>query len=145
MPGMTCIYRFDARDDADVFHLDTSAHASYPIEVQDDPRMVIVFEGRVTRLDPAAALARIAAIVPHQVAAPSELLEPLRRMVREWDGEFVVAVHHKPARTLGIVTDSAGRLPLYLHRSASLVIVSREVHFTLPHLERREPDRMGLA
>jgi asparagine synthase (glutamine-hydrolysing) len=124
----------------------TSAHERYPIEVGEDERAFVCFEGRAYGSAGAPEVEQLLALAPRLSAAPAEALAALRAWVVEWSGEFVALVYLKRESRLLVLGDSMGRLPLYRALDAGPgLALSRDQRFLLELEGGFEADRIGIA
>lgn len=140
--GSVEITRFEDRH----CRIATSAHERYPIEVREDERAFVCFEGRAYGLAGAPPAEQLLALAPELSTAPAGATAALRARVGEWSGEFVALVYLKREPRLLVLGDSMGRLPLYRALdSGPGLLLSRDQRFLLEIEGGREADRVGIA
>lgn len=131
-----------------VLHRDASrllaltAYPQYPIASFRCGDSVAWVEGRLYGLSESSIAQRIGELAEIVAGDSSAACE---RWIANQDGDFVVCVLDSRRGTVHVVTDALGRLPLYLHHSPGLFVLSRELSFVARLLPRLRFDRMGVA
>jgi asparagine synthase (glutamine-hydrolysing) len=120
----------------------SSVYPGYPLEWRESESAFVCLEGRVDRLEPAAALEDL-----HRIAADDseDIGAQLRAHLSAWGGDFVALIYAKPSQRLWIASDSMGRLPLYVRSTGRTLLASRDQRFLLALDGRPAPDRIGIA
>jgi asparagine synthase (glutamine-hydrolysing) len=122
-----------------------TTRAGYPLATLRTARGPAWLEGRVYDRSPAALTADVAALADAVFASPETARERIRRWLLSVDGDFVLVLVEQASARIVLLTDALGRLPLYLRRDATTVVVSREVGFGAALLGVPEFDRLALA
>jgi asparagine synthase (glutamine-hydrolysing) len=123
----------------------SACYPAYPLSRMENPELEVWLEGRIyniatTRLQP-------------------ELLSLVEGVFRNWDsrqdrlaawlpaadGDFVLLARHKPTGRWVCWNDLCCRLPLYLYRQSSRLVVSRNIQVVSALAEPRRFDRMAIA
>lgn len=106
--------------------------ANYPHEFIEDQRSY--FEGMVYNLDPKEHFEELTNLL--DAYHFDEVIEKMR----DWDGEYIFMHRDRNSKSMYIVNDSWGRLPVYYWQSKDQFIVSRNIscitHFAQPEYNR---------
>jgi len=120
------------------------AYESYPVVFLENSEFTILVEGAVydrTKETVGKELQQLAEGIFFGGKDPA-------RTVREWllgvDGDFVVVVRDRTSGDLLIFNDCLARLPLYVHRDAGRMVVSREIRFLENVVPGIQPDPVGI-
>lgn len=123
----------------------SSGYAEYPISVRETPDYLVCIEGRIYHVSDAAWYDSVPAIAADILSGESHALARAASHLAQIDGDFVVAFQDRRSRDVVIFNDLLGRLPLYVHRTNSSLILSRDVSLVLRAIGRPNFDRLGTA
>ena len=131
--------------DDSCYVLALSYYEGYPLSYFENSRFYICFEGKIygKTLD----LIHDELINLANSAAQYECRGGHR--IAEWllnsDGDFVVFILDKQCRSITIINDVLGRLPLYCYSTDTQCVISREFSFIASLKEEKNFDKMGIA
>lgn len=139
----------DPRYGKRVLHRDESrllaltSYPDYPIASYRCGEVVAWLEGRFYGVSESLTARRIGELA--EIVSGDSSAAACERWIANQDGDFVVCVLDARRDTVHVVTDALGRLPLYLHHSSGMFVLSRELSFVVRLLPRLRFDRMGIA
>lgn len=118
-------------------------YEGYPFRIVETEDCVFHLEGMIyTPEGPERSLTQLSAILSAYGTGRADLLAG---WLLENDGDYVVAAVMKRTGDVVIINDILGRLPLYYHRKAKGLVVSREIGFITGLLGNKRPDRMAMV
>jgi asparagine synthase (glutamine-hydrolysing) len=120
-------------------------HAKYPITVFEDNETLICVEGRMYAKAPRAMEAELLALARSIFAGRADFRDEFVRWLLGTDGDFIVFMLHKGARTLCLFNDALARLPFYYCISDGVLVASREPRFMAGVRGRTEFDQNAVA
>ena len=127
------------------YFLGYTAYDEYPITYFENDEYIICLEGQIYNIDNKLLnieLYKLAGIV-------SQSIDGMKDKIIKWmlntDGDFVVFVLNKKNKTISIINDALGRLPLYYYKNNQTLIISRELRFIKNLINDHSFDRMAMA
>jgi asparagine synthase (glutamine-hydrolysing) len=125
--------------------LAVTALSSYPLASLPTPHGPAWLEGRLYDRASAELSADVAALADAVFAHPETACERVRRWVLGVDGDFVLVLVDATSGRIALLNDALGRLPLYLRRDGTAVVLSREIGFLPALLGTPTFDRLAIA
>jgi asparagine synthase (glutamine-hydrolysing) len=123
----------------------SSGYPEYPITRHEFPDHLVLLEGFIYQAAESPwyySLPTIAADILH---GESRALSRAARWIEQIDGDFVLVIQERRSRDVVIFNDFLGRLPLYVYRTDSILIVSRDLSLIMRLKGRVVFDRLALA
>lgn len=121
-----------------------SGYSSYPLEVFESDSYAILIEGSIYNKSLREVRKRLSNVLPKKLSS-TDFLASLKRFLLDIDGEFVIVLYNKDTDVCMIFNDALGMLPLYYNLSPNRLLISREVKFIIPFLDKVSLDKIGLA
>jgi asparagine synthase (glutamine-hydrolysing) len=118
-----------------------SGYSGYPFKIYKSGNRTIIIEGKIYNRDDKEIIDLLSTIPLEQ----GYLTRELKRFLLNSDGEFVVHVYDKERDFYFLFNDGLGRLSLYYYSSSNSIIVSKEINFIIPFLNKVIFSRAALA
>ena len=126
-----------------VHFLGFTGYPEYPLASHCLGDFVVHVEGQLYGRSRAAVEGRVGELTDLMTADGND--RKLAACLLDTDGDFVICLRHQTTGAVSILTDVLGRLPLYYHRTADTVVVSRELRFIAKVMRDLRFDRIALA
>jgi len=134
-------------NDASVI-LGRSYYDGYPFTVSQNKRRVTSIDGAIYNKSTGQVKDELDEISLAE-SNPNKLSDKIKKFVLTTHGEFVVVIYNIEKQKCLIFNDALGRLPLYYcsspNRFPDRIVMSREVKFVVPFLEKPSFDKLALA
>jgi asparagine synthase (glutamine-hydrolysing) len=125
-----------------------SHYNGYPFAVFQSEKEVTVIEGAIYDKSDSRVKKELREISLSELSL-NQLLDKIKEFVLSTHGEFLAVKYDKQRGRCLIFNDALGRLPFYYcsfpRRSSTIIIMSREVKFIIPFLEKPDFDITALA
>jgi len=118
-----------------------SGYPDYPLKVFNKGNRNIVIEGKVYTKEDEEIADWLSTLSLNQ----EDLTGELSRFLLNTDGNFIIQVHDREQGLYLAFNDALGRLPTYYQSSSRHIIISKEVKFIIPFLDKVTFSRDALA
>ena len=122
----------------------STAYKEYPIEIVDDESLIILIEGMIYNMDN-EQIKELLYEIFDSISDKEGLEEKIRKFQLIADGEFIIVIYDKNKNVFCLFNDSLGRLPLYWYEDDNLIIISREIKFIYPYLNKIKFEEKSLV
>jgi len=117
----------------DSINISATVYKSYPIEIFETKKYLIVIEGYIYNKDFQNVKNSVLKIAD-MISTAQKHKEKLRKFINESDGEFIIIIFDKSNNKLFVINDYLGKLPFYYYANSNNFIASREIKFITPFL-----------
>jgi asparagine synthase (glutamine-hydrolysing) len=128
-----------------ISYLGYSKYESYPVELMENERYYICLEGKIFERPGLDLKNKIFELADYAFSTATDSKTAIIQWLRNTEGEFVILIVHKKTHEMVILNDIFGRLPLYYYNNDRILIVTREIKFIIPFLDKITFDRTGIA
>ena len=118
-------------------------YPNYGLLEHQTPRWHIALEGHIYGKSEATIQQELEAIAPQLFRAEAEQ-SAIVRWLFQTDGEFLLFVRDKQTGQMAFLNDALGKLPVYYCAGSNRLLVSREISYLAPLVERKSCSRRGL-
>jgi len=134
-------------DDANMI-IGRSYYSGYPFAVFQSKKRATLIDGAIYNKSDRKVKGELDKISLAETSL-SQLLNKVKKFLLSTHGEFIVAKYNKEMQQCLIFNDALGRLPFYhsssRDRFSDMIVMSREVKFIIPFLEKTDFDILALA
>ena len=121
----------------------STAYEEYPLEIIDNESSIIIIEGMIYNMDSRQIKDSLYDIFKSS-SKKDKFEEKIRTFQSKADGEFIVVIYDKFKNDIYIFNDSLGRLPIYWYEGDEFAIISREIKFFYPYINKIRFEKISL-
>ncbi len=122
----------------------STAYKEYPIEIVDDESFIILIEGMIYNMDD-EQIKELLYEIFDSASDKNNFEEKIRKFQFIADGEFIIVIYDKIKNVFCLFNDSLGRLPLYWYEGDNFIIISREIKFIYPYVNKIKFEKKSLV
>lgn len=122
----------------------STAYEEYPLEIVEYESLIILIEGMIYNMDDEQIKDLLHKIFD-SVSDKNSFEEKIRKFQFIADGEFIIVIYDKIKNIFCLFNDSLGRLPLYWYECDNFVIISREIKFIYPYINKIRFEKKSLV
>ncbi len=120
-------------------------YPEYPVSIHESEAYRICVEGRIYQALEAPWYRSLPDIAAEVLSGNRRGVERAGKFVDETDGDFIIAIQDRRSGDVLVLNDFLGRLPLYVSRRDSTLVVTRDVTIVAQMFGRAKFDRLGIA
>jgi asparagine synthase (glutamine-hydrolysing) len=123
----------------------SSGYPNYPVMRYETPDYLLYVEGVIYQAPESPWQRSLLPIIADIVCDSIGGLNRAARWIEAVDGEFVIVAQDRRTNDVVILNDFLGRLPLYIHHTGELMVVSRDISIVTRLVGSVDFDRLAMA